>query len=93
MLQPFTLLELGVYHKEKSGLQRIKYADVLNPAFGITSDVIKGSLAIFLTDVLAHSIKEQESNPKMFEFLMNAILELEALKGSCANFHLVFMMQ
>ena len=84
---------MEVYHNEKGGLQRLRYANALNPSSSIQVDINKTSLSIFLAEVLYRSIQEEECNPQLFEFLLLVIEQLDKLEGSLANFHLVFMVQ
>lgn len=93
LLQPLTLLEMGVYYKEKGGLQRVKYVSAINPASVVQTDIVKISLSIFLAEVLYRSIQEEETNLKLFEFLLNVIDQLNKTERNIANFHLVFMVQ
>jgi len=93
ILQPLTLLDMEVYHKEKGGLQRLKYATAINPASKLQTDINKMSLSIFLAEVLYRSIQEEERNPKLFEFLLAVIELLDKTEDKISNFHLVFMVQ
>lgn len=93
LLQPLALLEMGVYHKEKGGLQRVKFAAPVNPTSLIHNDFIKGSMSFFLAEVLYRSIQEEENNQKLFNFLLMIIEKLDNSEGNIANFHLVFMVQ
>ncbi len=84
---------MEVYHKENGGLQRLKYANAMNPASSLQVDINKTSLSIFLAEVLYRSIQEEERNPKLFEFLLLVIEQLDKSEGRLANFHLIFMVQ
>jgi DNA repair protein RecO (recombination protein O) len=91
--QPLTLLDLVVQHKEKKDLQYIKE---IKPAFhfkSIQTDVIKSTVAIFINEILYKSIKEEESNQKLFDFLYHAIQILDITDTLISNFHLIFMIQ
>jgi len=93
MLQPLSVLDMGVYNRDKHSLQRVKYAEVVNPASPIGLNIIKGSLAIFMAEVLYRSIQEEEPNQNLFDFLVHFIKELESEEGSVANYHLIFMLE
>jgi DNA repair protein RecO (recombination protein O) len=93
MLQPLHLLEMVVYHKPAGGLQRI--SELKNkPVFtSIPFDIIKSSLAIFMCDVIYHSIREQQSDERLFNFLCNSIEMLDVKNDHLVNFHLLFLLQ
>ncbi|MBL4578126.1 MAG: DNA repair protein RecO [Flavobacteriales bacterium] len=93
ILQPLSVLDMGVYNRDKRSLQRVKYAEAVNPTSPIGLNVVKGSLAIFIAEVLYRSIQEEEPNQNLFDFLVHFIKELENEEGSVANYHLVFMLE
>ncbi|MGE3825868.1 MAG: DNA repair protein RecO [Bacteroidia bacterium] len=93
LLQPLTCLEITVEHKTNKSLQRIKEA-TCSPQFSdIPYNTAKSSLAIFIAEVFYRSVKEEESNPALFNFLLSAILLLDEEQNSCSNFHLAFLVQ
>src|SRR6185295_18717174 len=82
-LQPLSLIDLVVYHKEKGGLQRVADAKS-NPALkSIPFDVRKSSLILFMSEVLFKSVKEHEANPQLFDFIFNSVHLLDLQE----NFH------
>jgi len=91
LFQALSLLEMEVYHKEKSSLQNIKEAKVDGVFTSIPFDIRKSSIAMFLGDVLTKTIKEEEANPDLFYFLDIMIRELDNQEEDMADFHLVFM--
>ena len=56
----------------------------------IRSNIFKSSIAIFISELLYKTIKEVEYNHKMFLFLIDAVLRLEAINSGTANFHIYF---
>ena len=52
LFQPLTLLDLEVYHKPGKGLHRISEAKCYYPYQQIPFDIIKSSIALFLSEVL-----------------------------------------
>jgi DNA repair protein RecO (recombination protein O) len=91
LFQPFTLLDLVVYHNTHGGLGRIKEADCLDSRSCIVMDMVKTSIAIFLAELLVNSLKFSESSDQMFDFINNAITRLDKTKEKISDFHLVFM--
>ena len=93
MLQPLHLLQMVVYHKENSGLQRIselRNEPILNQ---ISMDVIKTSVSLFICELLYQTLKEQPNDEELFEFVFHAIELLDLNEGSIANYHLWFMLK
>lgn len=88
--QPLTALELTVVHKNKGTLERIKEVKRLHPYATIHSDIIKNSLVLFLAEMLANSIQQQEKDTALYYYLENALLWLDQ-HGQVANFHLLFL--
>ena len=93
LLQPLTLLEMVVYHREQKKVQRIKEMKPAVTFLSIPFHISKSSLAIFITEVLYKTIKEQESNPEQFGFIFDFVAFLDKTTQSIANLHLVFLLQ
>lgn len=82
LFQPLTLLELTVYHKEKRNLQVLKDAHIYQPYQSLQQDVLKSSISLFMAELIYKSIAEEESNPELFNFLLQACLRLDQYDGS-----------
>jgi DNA repair protein RecO (recombination protein O) len=93
IFQSLTPVELVVYHKERPGLQRISDIRPSPLLSNIPFDVFKNSIVFFLNEVLYKSIREEESNPSMFEFIYNSILWLDKPQPASNDFHLIFLLQ
>jgi DNA repair protein RecO (recombination protein O) len=93
LFQPLTLLELTVYHKEKSSLQTVREVHNIHPCPTIYSDIRKSSMALFMAELIHKSIHEEEPNPELFNFLTEAILHLDGDSGNFPVFHLFFAVQ
>ncbi len=90
--QPLTRLNMVVYEKMTGDIHRIKEYGPDLVFQSIPFDVIKSSLAIFISEVLSKSIKEQEANSALFEFLSNTIDFLEQTEGNLGNFSIYFLL-
>jgi DNA repair protein RecO (recombination protein O) len=93
LFQPLTLLDLVVYHKEKSSLQNLKGANYAYPYQTIPFDIRKSSVALFINELVYKAIHEEESHPELFSFLYNSCLHLDRIEENLASFHLVFALQ
>jgi DNA repair protein RecO (recombination protein O) len=93
LFQPLTILDLVVYHKEKSSLQNLKEANYSHPYQAIPFDIRKSSIAIFINELIYKTIHEEEPHPELFSFLYNTCLHLDAAGDNFSLFHLVFSLQ
>lgn len=92
-LQPLSLVEINANYKEKKGLQQIKSIQLAIPYNSIPFNIGKTSIAFFIAEILYKSIKEEETNYTLFEFLFNALQVLDLKESNYADFHLIFMAQ
>lgn len=93
LFQPLTLLSLVVYHRDHSNIERIKELQLLHPYQSLTADVRKSGIAMFLTELLNKTVKEESHAAELFEFLRSSLLSIDALPSGAENSHLVFMMK
>ena len=92
--QPLTLLDLVVYHKSKEDtIHRLSELKCYAPFRSIPFDIIKSSLALFMTEILGKTLREEESNEPLFQFLQEAILYLDHAEAHFENFHIHFLSQ
>ena len=92
-LQPLSLVEINGSYKEGKGLQQIKNIGLDIPFKTIPFNINKSSIAFFLAETLYKSIKEEEANNNLFDFLYNAIQLLDLEEENYTNFHLLFLAQ
>ncbi len=93
LFQPLTIVDLVAYQKEKGGLQRIREITCPAPFENIPYDIPKTSIAIFLSEILTKSVKEQEPYPELFDFIFSALDFLDHTKGKVSDFHLIFLLK
>jgi DNA repair protein RecO (recombination protein O) len=93
LFQPLTLLDLVVYHKEKQSLQTVKEIHLAHPYISVPFDIRKSSVALFINELVYKTIREEESNPDLFEFLWESCLQLDAATEPVSGFHLCFALQ
>jgi len=86
-----SLLNLVVYEKGNDGLQNLKETELAYQFTSLPFDVIKGSMTLFLNEVLYKSLHEEESNPLLFNFLFDTLVEFDQMEHSFQDFHLLFM--
>lgn len=88
--QPLNLLEIEAVHKNKGTLENFKEIRFFAPYHYINSDVSKGTIAIFLSEVLHNSLHENDANQAFYEYLETAFLWLDT-HDETANFHLILL--
>lgn len=93
LLQPLSLVDLNVANSSKGGLHRITEINLLQPYTDIPFHVIKSSIAIFLNEIVYKSLKEEQGDTDLFDYLKNALIFLDICQESCAAFHIYFMLQ
>lgn len=90
-LQALHLLELEVYYKQKSNIQRISE---FRPAYifkSIPVSIVKQTELIFLAEILYKCLKEEEANLNLFDFIYSSIQYFDAIEKGESNFHLLFL--
>ena len=93
LYQPLTLLDMVVYHKEQTNIHRISEVKCTHPFISISTNVKKSCIALFLTEVIHKSVKEQQDIKALFTFLHQSILILDLLEKNYENFHLQFLLK
>jgi len=89
--QPLTLLEAELYYKPNREIHRLKEATCHFHYVSVPFVTGKSAIAIFLADVLLHTLMEEESNPALFDFLYHAFQLFDTRDANWANFHLHFL--
>lgn len=93
VLQPLHLLDMVVYHKVNTQLQRVSEVRP-SPVFkSIPYDVIKNTIVQFLNEVLYKSIRQQGADDALFSFIYNAISWFDETEKPSVNFHLAFLLK
>jgi DNA repair protein RecO (recombination protein O) len=90
--QPLTQLKIVANHNTKGTLHTIKEIQVYNSYQSIYQDVVKQSIAFFLSEVVSNVIQEEEANDALYEFLETSFRWLDSHE-KIANFHLVFLVK
>lgn len=93
ILQPLHLLDLIVYQKNTGGLNRIAEARQLPIFQRIPYDIIKSSMALFITEMVYKSVRHQGPDERLFDYLFNATCWLDSSEETPVNFHLFFLLK
>ncbi len=90
--QPLSILEIEAVHKNKGTLENFKEIKTAIPFQTIHTDIVKSTIVMFISEILHHSIQEEEHNESLFVFLETALLWLDT-HDEIANFHLILMLE
>ena len=90
--QPMTILEIEANHKNKGTLEHFKEIKIATPFQSIHLDIFKSTIVMFISEIVHHSIHEEEKNESLFVFLEAALQWLDE-HDEMANFHLILMLE
>lgn len=89
--QPMTLLDMVVYNKNHADINRISEIKCWHPYMSIPYNVVKSSVALFITEMLYKTLREEEANPELYEFMEESLLIYDDMQEHFMNFHLQFL--
>ena len=79
LFQPLFLLDFEIYHKEQRNIHLISSVGRSIPLNHIPYNHTLSTQALFMAEVLYRVLKEEESNPMLFHFLVNSVEYLDSL--------------
>lgn len=93
VFQPCNHFNMVVSLKEKQSLHYIKEIGLI-PTPGYASiNLAKTSILMFLAEIILKTIREEEANTALYDFLEEAINQLGKRKSGLGIFHLVVMIK
>jgi DNA repair protein RecO (recombination protein O) len=93
LLQHLSRLEMVVYHKEKKEIQEVKEIKIYKPFSSIPGDVRKGAVLLFFNEILNKTVREQEANKPLFEFISAAIEQIDMQQKGLARLNLELLIR
>lgn len=92
LFQPFTILDLVIYHNPKRDINRLSEYKNQFPLKTLHYDIRKSTISLFLTEILVKTLEENfEEENFQFTFIKNSIIQFDSLKVGYENFHLFFL--
>lgn len=89
--QPGAILDLEVYHTDGKNLQYIRSYHWGYVYAQLYSSIVRHSVALYMVELLLHSLKQPEGNPELYYLLENSLLQADkALPAVVANLPLYF---
>lgn len=89
--QPLSQLQLVVKHQTHRSLHFIQEVKAHYIYETLHTNILKGSLVMFLSEVLSSSLKEESPNDRLYAFIETAFQWLDH-EPKFANFHLLFLL-
>lgn len=89
--QPLSQLEMVVYNKRDSDINRVAELKSVNTYQSIPYQIVKSSVVLFITEILFKTLKEEEVNQRMYEFFEQSFQYYDLSEDDYINFHLQFL--
>lgn len=91
-LQPLTIINAVIDQRETRHLSTLKEMQASFFPSNIITNIEKSAIAIFIAELLSHSIKESATDVSLYNFLRESIILLNNTNEKCTNFHIIFML-
>jgi DNA repair protein RecO (recombination protein O) len=89
--QPAAILEMVVYHNELKNLNFIREYEWGHLYQNLLFDVVKNTVAMYIVEMLQHSLKQPEANPELFYMIEDTLKQLDIASATlAANLPLYF---
>jgi len=91
LLQPLTRISVSFHHREKNSIQTVSDLEV-KPGSSYYVHPLKGTISIFLAEVLFKALREESPDEELYDFLDGA-LDYFSNDTFSPNFHLVLLIK
>lgn len=92
-LHPLQILEFDVNIKDVQQVYTVRKTNLSYNYNSIPFNVYKSNISVFIAQLLNSLIKEEYSNPDLYEFIKNSCLYLDSIEEGYANFHIFFIIK
>lgn len=93
LLQPLSYLDMTVYDNNRRQLQYIKEMQPARQLTRCVTDSAKTSILFFMNEVLYKTIKEEEPNPQLFDYVVRQMEHLDATNEPLGNYPILFLLR
>jgi DNA repair protein RecO (recombination protein O) len=90
LLQHLNLIEMVTDNREFRGIQNPRELRIEHPFKTLPFDVRKSSVALYINEMLFRSIRHEEPDQALFDFIRNSIIWFDDAETIAVNFHLWF---
>jgi DNA repair protein RecO (recombination protein O) len=91
--QPLNILNIVFYPGKNQGMGRLKEIMLNDVHNTIHNNHTKSAIALFIGEIIYRTVREEESNLPLYQFLELSIRTLDVLESKTPNFHLIFLAQ
>lgn len=91
LFQPLNLVEIVFTENKKSDLCYLKEISIETPYQTIPHDFYKSSILMFINEILYKTLKEEQPNNELFDYIQQSLLLLDEQTEQYADFHLYFL--
>lgn len=88
---PLSLVEMQVDLRPGRELSRFSQVSLTTPLVRIHSDPVRGAIALFVAEFLAHTVRADEHGPALWQYVEQSVILLENARRGVANFHICFL--
>lgn len=93
LFQLMNILDLVAYDREGKDLNRIKEVKLNYIYQNIPYDIFKGTVGMFIIEIVQKTIKGQEEHTELYTYLNNLLTFLDKTENSISNIHLHFLLE
>lgn len=93
LLRPLSVLQIDMEWRPNRSLQRLKELHVEVPYVSIPYEPMKGVVAMFLGEMLYYSLRNEDKNERLFDFLVQSFTWYDMADSNYVNFHLAFLIK
>jgi DNA repair protein RecO (recombination protein O) len=86
-LHPLAILEIQLSSHKMGSIDTIKEVVPVIKLTSLRSDIVKSSIALFISELIYKSVREVEANSALYTFLSESIDMLNRIEKGVANFH------
>ncbi len=91
LLQPLNILTLETWYQPQKNMHHVKEMALAHHYINLhQGDMVRSSIIMFINELIYKSIREEEENGPLFDFICNSLMELDKSTSKVINFHLVF---
>lgn len=92
LFQPLTMLDV-VSFKSHGELSYLKEASIEYTFKSIPYDIKKSAIVLFISELISKSIQDGQTDTALFDFIRHALIHLDDMSDSCADFPLRFTIE
>lgn len=93
LFQSLNLLEVVFINKDTNQLCIPREISACYHFKTLPFDVVKSSQAVFINELIYRSVREEEANKELFNFISQSIIEIDASEICNNNAHLIFSLK